>query len=40
MVTGDDSAQVADGARQLAEHFWSVRDSFEFVDLRLLWKRF
>lgn len=31
MVTGDDSAQVAAGAKSLAEHFWSVRDDFEFV---------
>jgi len=31
VVTGDDSAQVTDGARQLAEHFWSVRNDFEFV---------
>ena len=27
MVTGDDSAQVAAGAKSLAEHFWSVRIS-------------
>ena len=31
MVTGDDSAQVAAGAKSLAEHFWSVHDDFEFV---------
>lgn len=31
MVTGDDKAQVEQGAKSLAEHFWSVRDKFEFV---------
>lgn len=31
MVTGDDKTQVEAGARSLAEHFWSVRNDFEFV---------
>ncbi len=31
MVVGDDSTQVYHGAKMLAEKFWSVRDSFEFV---------
>ncbi len=31
MVVGDDKAQVEAGAKSLAEHFWSVRDRFEFV---------
>ena len=31
VVTGDDSVQVTEGAKSLAEHFWSVRNDFEFV---------
>lgn len=31
MVTGDNRENVCNGAKSLAEHFWSVRDSFEFV---------
>lgn len=31
MVTGDDKEQVSKGALSLAEHFWSVRNDFEFV---------
>ncbi len=31
MVVGDNKEQVGSGARQLAEHFWSIRNDFEFV---------
>lgn len=31
MVTGDDKKKVTQGAEELAEAFWKVRDSFEFV---------
>lgn len=31
MVTGDDKEAVKVAAEQLAEHFWSVRNDFEFV---------
>lgn len=31
MVVGDDKKEVENGAKQLAEHFWSIRDEFEFV---------
>lgn len=31
MVIGDDKGQVESGAKELATHFWNIRDSFEFV---------
>ena len=31
MVTGDDEAAVTTGAEKLAQHFWDVRNEFEFV---------
>ncbi|SDE61761.1 Microcystin degradation protein MlrC, contains DUF1485 domain [Pricia antarctica] len=31
MVTGDDKEKVENGAERLAESFWDVRESFEFV---------
>ena len=31
MVVGDDEDAVREGAEHLAEHFWDVRDEFEFV---------
>ena len=31
MVVGDDKQQVTQGAEKLAEHFWQVKDEFEFV---------
>ncbi len=31
VVVGDDKQEVEAGARQLAEHFWSIRHDFEFV---------
>ena len=31
MVTGDNEDAVTGGAEQLAQHFWDVRDEFEFV---------
>lgn len=31
MVTGDDEAQVTQGAERLAKAFWNVRNEFEFV---------
>lgn len=31
MVVGDDKKQVEAGAKELAEHFWSIREKFEFV---------
>jgi len=31
MVTGDDKEKVGEGAEKLAEHFWRVRNEFEFV---------
>ncbi len=31
MVVGDDKESVEKGAKQLAEHFWSIRNDFEFV---------
>ncbi|WP_375324875.1 M81 family metallopeptidase [Flagellimonas sp. GZD32] len=31
VVTGDDKAQVTQGAEKLAESFWAVRNEFEFV---------
>lgn len=31
MVVGDNKEQVEQGAKQLAEHFWSIREDFEFV---------
>ncbi|MDC0643882.1 MlrC C-terminal domain-containing protein, partial [Flavobacteriaceae bacterium] len=31
MVTGDDKYAVSESAETLAQHFWNVRDQFEFV---------
>lgn len=31
MVTGDDKENVAQGAKELAKHFWDVRKDFKFV---------
>lgn len=31
MVVGDDKEKVENGAKKLAQNFWAVRDSFEFV---------
>ncbi len=31
VVVGDDKEQVGAGAKHLAEHFWSIRNDFEFV---------
>ncbi|MDT7827083.1 M81 family metallopeptidase [Pricia sp. S334] len=31
MVTGDDKVKVTSGAEKLAQHFWDVRNEFEFV---------
>ena len=31
MVVGDNKKEVEAGAKQLAEHFWSIRHDFEFV---------